>query len=184
MRHPADDQLAPPGNDRPDSTGSEVWAVEEMRYAEWRVSSLHWSRASATHQIAERDPTRWRVHPWLVHAGTASPHDPIRLDLRRWSDALQRHIDIPAYVLWPMACLAYEVELTVPTEAMTPEMEAWLWRVKAAVVDVVGAETWHEAVGLMGIAEGRRGSLSAWLDSGEAPRDLHERLRRSSLPKY
>jgi hypothetical protein len=44
-----------------------------------------------------------------------SPHDEIRLALRRWSDALQRHIDIPAYVLWPMACLAYEVDLTVPT---------------------------------------------------------------------
>jgi hypothetical protein len=108
-----------------------------------------------------------------------SPDDAIRLDLRRWSDVLQRHIDLPAYVLWPMACLAYEVELTVPKETMTPELEAWLWRVKAAVVDVVGTENWHEAVGLMQIAQRRRGSLSVWLDSGQAPRDLHERLRSS-----
>jgi hypothetical protein len=64
QRKEAENQQDPRGD-------GDVWAVEQWRHGEWRVSSLHWSRTSATRQLAGCAPARWRVEPWLVH-GEAS----------------------------------------------------------------------------------------------------------------
>src|SRR5690606_12267669 len=45
----------------------------------------------------------------------------VKFNIKTWSDALHRHVDVPAFVLWPMACLAYEVDSTIPKDARTPE---------------------------------------------------------------
>jgi hypothetical protein len=59
-----------------DDDQGDVWAIEQLRSREWRVSSLHWSRASAEDmlrgQTSGRDPERWRVQPWLVHGAPDS----------------------------------------------------------------------------------------------------------------
>lgn len=100
----------------------------------------------------------------------------VRLDLLNWSDALQRHINVPAYSLWLMACLAWEVESTIEPDAMTPELEAWLFRVEQLVISVVGVGTWEEAVRTLRISARSRGSLAAWLRRDEVPPRLREKL--------
>lgn len=44
-----------------------LWAVEQRRYDEWSVSSLHWTRQSAEEFLEDTtDPSRWRVNDWLL----------------------------------------------------------------------------------------------------------------------
>jgi uncharacterized protein (DUF433 family) len=44
-----------------------LWAVEQRRYEEWSVSSLHWTRQSAEEVLGDRtDPSQWRVNGWLL----------------------------------------------------------------------------------------------------------------------
>lgn len=89
--------------------------------------------------------------------------DELRVDIHHWSDALQRRIDLPAHALWYMAALAYEVDSSVPAEAVTPEIRAWLYKVEGLVAEVIGVETWDEAVRVLGLPDGSGRSLAAWL---------------------
>lgn len=100
----------------------------------------------------------------------------IPIDLVRWSDALQRHIDMPASALWLMACLAHEVDSTVPAEEMTPALRSWLFRVEEMVTQIVGARSWDEAVRRLQIPERSERSLRAWVEIGAAPPALRELL--------
>jgi len=102
--------------------------------------------------------------------------DEIPIDLKRWSDPLQRRIEIPASTLWPMACLAHEVGLGIASDARTPELDAWLWQVQQGVVEIVGADSWDEAVEILHISVRKRRSLAAWLKSGAAPPGIRTRL--------
>jgi uncharacterized protein (DUF433 family) len=44
-----------------------LWAVEQRRYDEWSVSSLHWTRQSAEDFLdGNTDPSRWRVNDWVL----------------------------------------------------------------------------------------------------------------------
>jgi uncharacterized protein (DUF433 family) len=44
-----------------------LWAVEQRRYDEWSVSSLHWTRQSAEEVLGDHtDPSRWRVNDWVL----------------------------------------------------------------------------------------------------------------------
>lgn len=97
--------------------------------------------------------------------------------LRRWSDALQRDIDIPASALWSMACLAYEVDSTLAKEARTPELEAWLLRVQEAVVEVVGAADWVGAVRVLQIPDRSPRSLAVWAEGSGVEPELRKRLK-------
>ena len=100
----------------------------------------------------------------------------LRIDLVRWSDALSRHVDVPASAIWVMACLVYEVESTVPPESITPATRAWLFRTKEVVTQVVGASSWDEAVRVLLVPQRSQSSLAAWVKVGQAPPHLRELL--------
>lgn len=100
----------------------------------------------------------------------------IRLDPVGWSDALQRHIDVPASAIWFMACLAHEVDSTVPSEVITPALQAWLFRVEEFVTEIVEASSWDEAVRILQIPERSHRSLAGWVEDGSAPPVFRELL--------
>lgn len=101
----------------------------------------------------------------------------LRVDPKRWSDALQRSIEIPASALWPVACLAYEVDSRIDHDARTPELEAWLWRVQQVVAEIVGVGTWDDAVKILDIPARSQSSLAAWVRGGAAPPSIASRLQ-------
>lgn len=111
--------------------------------------------------------------------GTRTPDFDLRIDLKRWSDALQAYVDVPASAVWCMACLAHEVDATVPPDAITPATQAWLYRVKESVRQVVGAPSWEEALRMLDVPRRSHRSLAAWLEIGGAPTHLRE-----TLPAY
>lgn len=120
--------------------------------------------------------------------------DHIRVDLRHWSDALQRRIHVPPSALWVMANLAHEAE-RVPIENMTPELSGWLYRTERMVAEIVGVDSWDAATRALLIPENSRGSLQAHLQNlpaDEVPARLTELrdgvaapadTRRSAGPK-
>lgn len=122
--------------------------------------------------------TAIRYCPWCAEALSTSMDDwALRVDPSRWSDALQRYLDVPAVALWVMACLAHEVDSSVSHDTMTPEVAAWLYRAEALVTGLVGVDSWDEAARILLIPARAPASLAAWLDhEGDA---VPPRLRRA-----
>lgn len=145
---------------------------------------------------ALREAMRQEMHPeegqapddalasLLVALQVPGWHDPshLRVDLTTWSDALQRHIPVPASTLWVLANLAYVVDSTVPIEHVGDELAGWTYRAERVAADIVGAGSWDDTVRALHIPERSRRSLVAHLQ--ELPRDeVPARLARLREPK-
>jgi uncharacterized protein (DUF433 family) len=108
--------------------------------------------------------------------------------LLTWSDALQRHIRVPASTIWVLACLAHEVDASVRIEDMPNFVRRWLRRAEHHVADVVGADSWDEAVRMLPLHRSID-SLDRWeadggqdvLESDRFAKDRHDKPIASRL---
>lgn len=86
-----------------------------------------------------------------------------------WSDALQRPVAIPGSALWVLACLVYEVEVGVASDAMPEDVKGWLLRAQHMVAEIIGVESSEAALRELPIPRNSQRSLASWFRSRGLP---------------